>query len=293
MKRCFLVILCLVLTLLTCAFTTASADTMYANSWAGTVISTTVSIRETPDTRATALYKAKNMDSLVIVGENYDWYVVDCYQSGISSVPQNGYALKKYIKMGGYYITVNDQVNLYVDPWGTPLNNGQKGKSGEIMLVLSETNDWFCCQLKTTDKQPGSCFIRKSDLGWTYVQQQTQYPSQSQVQTYQSPYDFSDPAKYPVGFKGTYSGNEYTNYIATWKIPANRGWSVGIRKVPDKDTKSLIIIHSGDLDYYNSAYIKVNVIYNLGNYAYVRIDDPKRLGGFVEGYVQVKYFESY
>ncbi len=285
MKRYVTLILCLILTFAACVSTTsASADTMYANSWIGNVISTTCSIRESPDTRATRLFQAKNLQELTIVGEYYDWFIVDCYQSGLSSVPQNGYVLKLYVKLGGYYITVNDQVKLYVDPWGTPLNNGQKAKSGETMFVISETSEWLCCQLKTEDRQPGSCFIRKSDIGYVEVGQQQQTVGY---------YDFSNPSNYPRGYKGTYSGNEYTNYIATWKIPVSKGWSVGIREVPDKDTKCLIIIHSGDLDYYGYSYIKVNVIYNLGQYAYVRIDDPKRPGGFVEGYVQCKFFEAY
>ena len=293
MKRSFLVILCVLLTFSAC-FATAHADYCYPYGW-GTVIATSISIRESPDTRATRLYKANNMDQLYITGEYNGWYYVDCYQSGLSPVEQYGFVLKKYVKIDGYFITVNDTVNLYTDPWGTDYSNGQKAKAGETLFVISETDEWLCCQLKTNEKQPGSCFIRKSEINWNNSQYQT--PSSGNVYPYvpaqQSPYDFSNPNNYPRGYKGTYTGSEYSYYIATWKIPVNKGWSVGIREVPDKDTKSLIIIHSGDLDYYNQSYIRVNVIYNLGQYAYVRIDDPKRPGGFVEGYVQTKYFESY
>ena len=79
MKRCFLVVLCMLLVF--SAFTvTASADTGAIHYGTATVISTTCSIRESPDTRSTRLFKAKNMDQLVITGEYYDWYEVDCYQ---------------------------------------------------------------------------------------------------------------------------------------------------------------------------------------------------------------------
>ena len=292
MKRWFLVILCAVLTFSSCAMTTtASADTMYANTWTATVISTNVSIRESADTRATRLYRAKNMDELVITGEYYDWYVVDCYRSGLSPVEQTGYVLKRFVVLNGYYIQLTGQsIDVYTDPWSGKCN-GQKASAGETLFVIYETDQWLVCQLKTQEHTPGSCFVRKADVyGYTnYVEPQ---PSTS-GQAMNGYYDFSNPNNYPRGYKGTYSGSEYANYIATWKIPVNKGWSVGIREVPNKDTKSLIIIHSGDLDYYNYSYIKVNVIYNLGQYAYVRIDDPKRPGGFVEGYVQCKYFENY
>ena len=294
MKR--IISILLVVMLISCIpFFNSVADA----AWYGkvTVVSTTVSIRDQPDTRATRLYSAKNMDELYVVGEYYDWYYVDCMKSGLSDSEQYGYVLKCYTVMNGYYVYVDSSVKLYCDPWGTPYNNGQKGKNGEAMFVISETSDWLCCQLKTEDKQPGSCFIKKADIGWySGMQYENQYNNQSNNQynnQYNGYYNFSDPNNLPKGFKGTYSGYEYSNYIAVWKIPVNKGWSVGIREVPDKDTKSLIIIHSGDLNYDRTAYIRVNVIYNLGHYAYVRIDDPNRAGGFVEGYVQCKYFEQY
>ena len=195
--------------------------------------------------------------------------------------------------LDGYCIQLSgDSLDVYTDPWSGKCN-GQKATAGEVLFVIYETDQWLVCQLKTQEKQPGSCFIKKSDINWNYY---PQYPDPYSTgfgpSTY-CPYDFSNPNNYPRGYKGTYTGNEYTGYIAEWKIPVNRGWSVGIREVPNKDTRSLIIIHSGDKDAYGYNLIKVNVIYNLGQYAYVRIDDPNRPGGFVEGYVQTKYFEMY
>ncbi len=291
MKRSLLLILSLLL--FVTFISTASADAGYDSYGTATVISTTCSIRESPDTRSTRLYKAKNMDQLVVTGEYYDWYVVDCYQSGLSATYQTGYVLKSFVVLNGYYIQLTGQsLDVYSDPWSGK-KNGQKAEAGEVLFVIYETDQWLVVQLKTQERTPGTGFIRKSDIGW-YTQQYQDPSTSGYAYPYtQSPYNFSDPNYYPRGYKGTYSGNEYSYYIAEWKIPVNKGWSVGIREVPDKDTKSLIIIHSGDKDAWGYNLIKVNVIYNLGQYAYVRIDDPKRPGGFVEGYVQTKYFESY
>ncbi len=291
MKRWFLVILCAMLIFSTCAVTTASADTMYANTWTATVISTNVSIRESADTRSTRLYKAKNMDELAIIGEYYDWYVVDCYRSGLSPVEQTGYVLKRFVVLNGYYIQLTGQsIDVYSDPWSGKCN-GQKATAGETLFVIYETDQWLVCQLKTQEHTPGSCFVRKSDVyGYTSYEEPKSPTSGQSMNGY---YDFSNPNNYPLGFKGTYTGNEYTNYIAEWKIRVDRDYKVGIRAVPDKDTKCLIIIRSRQMDYYNTGYIKVNVIYDLGQYDYVRIDDPGRPGGYIEGYVQEKYFESY
>ena len=263
MKR----VVCLVLAVLLVAVSSlAMAEGYYDSSVSGTgtVISGSVSIRETPDTRANRLYKAKNMDDLVIIGQQGDWYVVDCYSSGLSAEPQIGYALKSFIVLNGYRIQISGgSLNVYSDPWSGQ-TNGQKAQAGETLFVIYETNEWLVCQLKTDDKVPGSCFVRKVDVGMYDYSSSTQFGEQYRFEGGQQGY---------VTAPGTYGTRWMVMYDSD-------GVSVGIREQPDLDTKMLVIIHSGDI---------VTVIQNNGEFAYVMYE--KENGQQVYGWARTKYFE--
>ena len=257
MKRMVLSIF-LVMLLVIVPFTSSVADAY--TQWYGTatVISTTVSIRENPDTRSTRLYKAKNMDELYITGEYYDWYIVDLYQSGLSAEQMTGYVLKKFVVLNGYTIVLSGgSLDVYTDPWSGKCN-GQKAQAGEKLFVIYETNEWLVCQLKTEEKTPGTCFVRKSDISMF---------------------------GYHYRFEG---GNDQTGYVTNpggygtrWMVMYDSdGVSVGIREQPDLNSKKLVIIHSGDI---------VTVIRNEGEFAYVMYEKPN--GQQVYGYVKTKYFE--
>ncbi|MBR3280669.1 MAG: hypothetical protein IKI57_02310 [Clostridia bacterium] len=232
--------------------------------WYGTatVISTTVSVREQPDTRSTRLYKCNNMDELYITGEYYDWYVVDCYQSGLSAEPQTGYVLKSFCVLNGYRIQIaSGSLNVYTDPWSGH-TNGQKVSAGETLFVIYETNEWLVCQLNTEKRIPGTCFVKKVDVGM---------------------YDYNGAVQFGENFRFE-GGNGYITspgtYGTRWMVMYDHdGVSVGIREQPDLETKKLAIIHSGDI---------VTVIQNDGEFAYVLY--VKENGQQVYGWVRTKYF---
>ena len=246
----FLVVMMLVLSIPT-AF--ASSYDWYGTS-IGRVLSTNVSIRESPDERSNRLFRGKNMDELCIVGDTGDWYIVDCYQSGLSSEEKYGYVLKRFVDVNGYEIVLSgESLDVYTDPW-SGYCNGQKAKSGEVLYVIYETEQWLVCQLKSEEKTPGSCFIKKSDLGMG-----------------SSLYDDYTQSGYI-----TVGGQEGTQWMVMYD---HDGVSVGIRVEPDLDTKMLEIIHSGDI---------VTVIRNDGEFAYVSY--IRQNGQEVRGWVKTKYF---
>ena len=242
-------------------FTCSVADAY--TQWYGTatVVSTTVSVREQPDTRSTRLYKCSNMDELYITGEYYDWYVVDCYMSGLSPEAQTGYVLKKYCVLNGYRIQLNGgSLNVYTDPW-SGICNGEKAQAGETLFVIYETSEWLVCQLKTDQKQPGTCFVRKADIGM--------YDG--------SGYTFGEQFRFEGGTGYVTAPGDYgTRWMVMYD---SDGVSVGIREQPDLDTKMLVIIHSGDI---------VTVIQNDGEFAYVMYE--KENGQQVYGWARTKYF---
>ena len=244
--------------------TIATISTCYADGYYygyGTVISTTVSVREAPDTRSTRLYKAKNMDQLVITGEQNGWYIVDLYASGLSTGPMTGYALSKYIVFDGYMIQMSSgSLDVYSDPWSGKCN-AEKAQSGEQLFVIYETNEWVVIQLRTAEKTAGSGFIKKRDLG-IYDGSSLQFGQK---------YRFEGGNGY-VTSPGTYG----TRWMVMYD---NDGVSVGIREQPDLNTKKLAIIHSGDI---------VTVIQNNGEFAYVLYVKPN--GQQVYGWVKTKYF---
>ena len=238
----------------------ANADTQYYST--ATVISTSVSVRESPDTRSTRLYKCNNMTELYVTGEYNDWYVVDCYMSGLSPVAQTGYVLKSFCVLNGYRIQIGSgTLNVYTDPWSGH-TNGQKVTAGETLFVIYETNEWLVCQLRTDSAQPGSCFVKKSDLG-IYDGSSLQFGPYYRFEAGQSGY-VTSPGSYGTRWMVMYD---------------NDGVSVGIREQPDLDTKKLAIIHSGDI---------VTVIQNNGEFAYVLYEKPN--GQQVYGWVRTKYF---
>jgi len=261
MKRLFSILLVI--------FMLFAAVSAYADVY-GFVESKSLSVRVEPNEKSQKLYTVKNSAQLVITGQVGDWYVVDCYRSGLSGGEQTGYVQAGYVETSGYQIQVQGYIKIYRDPWSGKLNGERTG----TFMVLYETNDWLVIQLN--ESTPGSGFIKKSDV---YITGQTGSQGTTGTQSYYDP--FQDPSTYPKGYKGTYTAETNRNYIAEWYIPNE--WSVGIREYPDTDLKCLVILHQWD---------SVHVIKNLGEFAYVRYDDPNRLNGFVEGYVATKYWAA-
>ena len=251
----------LVLMMIALAMPLATAETYY--NWVeptiGVVISTSVSIRELPKDTSTRLYSAKNMDELVIVDDWNEWYVVDCYKTGLSKVEKYGYVLKRFVNVNGYNICLSGApIDVYTDPW-SGMCNGQKAKAGETLYVIYETNQWLVCQLKTEERTPGSCFIKKSDLGM------------SSSSYYESHGDYS------TGY--ITAGGQSVSGTRWMVIYDSDGVSVGIRVEPDLSTEMLEIIHSGDI---------VTVLRNNGEFAYVRY--VRQNGQEVYGWVRTMYF---
>lgn len=174
----------------------------------GIVVSTTVSVREEPDTRSDRYTKLSNGNLVQIVGEVGDWYIIDLTSLGFKE--GEGYALKNYIDTDVYYITLSDTVKLWADPFGTGVANGEKNK-GTQMLVLYENAEWYVVQ--TRENSAGSSFIRKKDLNNSG--QQNSYISSS--------------------------ANKKDNlYVVTAK-------SLRVRNNPDDAEKAVGFLHNGDV----------------------------------------------
>ena len=129
------------------------------NDKIGIVTSTRVSVRKDAKEKASRICYLQNGDTVLIVGENSEWYVVDL--SSIGQGQGTGYALKKYINPDAYYIKLVKGVTLWSSPWETEHSNGYKD-AGTVMLVLAEDSEWYCVQ--TCDSTAGSSFIKKSEL---------------------------------------------------------------------------------------------------------------------------------
>ena len=228
-----------------------------------------------PFTNSECLKVVNNATNLVVVGEyDADWYIVDLYQSGVGEEGQYGYILKKYVSTSTYILQLPHDIDFYADTWSGKCN--AQRYAGEKYTVISENETWLCVQYNKG--APGSAFINKNEL-WGGSRW---YPSYDDGNNYMLPNDYWHYGK--KGNSGTYGPNTYVQYEADWYIPQK--WSVAIRvdplsEVPDEENTKLIILHQNDV---------VHVIVNLGADAYVRYDDPKRDGGFIEGYVATKYW---
>ena len=140
----------------------------------GIVICTKMTVRDRASTNGKAFGQIKNGQPVKILGTSRDgnFYVVDLQSCGFSNQAAGsyGYAKNSLIKIDPEYIATTKLTNLYATPWSTALKNGEQ--NNRFFLIIAEYGSWFAVQ--STESNPGSAFIRASDVG-SYSQYAAKY----------------------------------------------------------------------------------------------------------------------
>lgn len=162
---------------------------MFQYSQTGIVLCTQLTIRTEPSTSASEYGKLNNGQTCTIIGQYDEWYIIDLSSLDggyfFSSYNPYGFIKSSLVKLNPYWITLTQYTNLYADPWGSGVKNGEQ--SGRTMLVISESQDYYCVQCR--DFNAGSSFIRKWDVGQYYTDGQVRYlVAEDGVPMYDSPW---------------------------------------------------------------------------------------------------------